>query len=217
MEIANMNPLLKKVKSVHDEGKQIIKSTINDVGARAPGWIAQEVTQVYNIKKSEITPSSKNSKGKKMAGSIKVKGNNIKNFTITYTGRLLTHTHFGMTPKRPTAGNGYTLKAQVIKGEKKTLGKVKKLSAKQRAALGKNFTRSGERRSAQSPIMLMPTGNTYIPFQRRSFDRKDVWAIKTLSVPQMITSDRTNEAILKRIDTETAKRLEHYLSRVAGK
>ena len=37
--------------------------------------------------------------------------------------------------------------------------------------------------------------------------------LTTISVPQMITSDRTDEAIMLRLNTETSKRLEHHMKR----
>ena len=121
-----------------------------------------------------------------------------------------------MPPKAPREG-AYTLKAEIIKGEKKVLGKVKKLTKKQRAQLAKNFRREGTRTSDHSPIMLMHTGNqrvdgtSYIPFQRKSTDRKDVKAVKGPSVPQMIDSERTAPNITKAINENLGKRLDHHL------
>ena len=40
--------------------------------------------------------------------------------------------------------------------------------------------------------------------------------LTTISVPQMITSDHTNEAIMLRLNTETSKRLEHHMKRALG-
>ena len=40
--------------------------------------------------------------------------------------------------------------------------------------------------------------------------------LTTISVPQMITSDRTNEAIMLRLNTETSKRLAHHMKRALG-
>ena len=148
-------------------------------------------------------------------GSVRVRGNRLDDVQITYTGRVLTPTHFSMSPTAPKQGGSYTLKATVIKGQRSTLGKVKKLTKKQRAALGKNFRKEGTRSSDHSPIMLMHTGagsedkTQYIPFQRKSKNRSDVEVIKTLSLPQMVSSERTapniekaiNEGLEKRMDT----------------
>ena len=164
MRVENLQKLLDQVQEIDEKGRKAVKATVRDVKSRAPSWIAQEVTQVYNIKKSEITPSSgKGAKPKKMAGSIQVRGETIEEMTITYSGRLLTPVHFGMTPKTPPAGKSYTLKMQVVKGQKKVIGRYK------------NTRTPGGPYSERSHNILMGTGNTkadgvgYIPFQRMMF------------------------------------------------
>ena len=83
--------------------------------------------------------------------------------------------------------------------------------------MGKNFRREGTRSSDHSPIMLMPTGagsadkTQYIPFQRKSTDRKDIKAIKTVSLPQMVSSERTSEAINRAINEGLEKRLAQHM------
>ena len=121
MRVENLQKLLDQVQEIDEKGRKAVKATVRDVKSRAPGWIAQEVTQVYNIKKSEITPSSgKGAKPKKMAGSIQVRGETIEEMTITYSGRLLTPAHFGMTPKTPPAGKSYTLKMRSSRARRKS-------------------------------------------------------------------------------------------------
>lgn len=205
---------IKALESLKGKSEKVLKRVIADAYTRVPGWIASEVTQVYNIRKSEVTPA-KAGQSKKTAGSIKVKGEAVDGLEIVYRGRVLTPTHFGMTPKIPR--DTYTLKAEIIKGKKTVLGQKKKLTKKQRRELGKNFRRQGTKTSDHSPIMLMSTGNTkeggtsYIPFQRVSPRRSDIKAIKTVSLPQMVSSDRTSEAINRAISEGMQKRLEHHL------
>ena len=198
-QLSNLQQLVADLEAIENGGKKAISNTIKDVKARAPGWIAQEVTAVYNIKKSEITPSG-SGKPKKMAGSIQITGETIEELAITYKGRLLT----------PPRGKSYTLKASVLKGQKKVIGRY--LNTR---------TPSGPF-SQRSHNILMGTGNTkndgtsWIPFQRMSKTRTDIKKLTTISVPQMITSDRTNEAIMLRLNTETSKRLEHHMKRALG-
>lgn len=207
-KIKDYNILKKKLDEMQKAPKTVLKRTLSDVRTRVPGWVAAEVSKVYGVKKAEINSQK--------LGKVKVEGNTLKAVKIKYTGRLLTPTHFGMTPKAPGA-NAYTLKANIIKGQRATLGKVKKLTKKQRKALGKNFTRSGSQNSDHSPIMLMSTGNmkadgtNYIPFQRKSTRRNDVEAIKTLSLPQMVSSERTAVNITKAINDGLGKRLDHHM------
>ena len=207
-QLSNLQQLVADLEAIENGGKKAISNTIKDVKARAPGWIAQKVTAVYNIKKSEITPSG-SGKPKKMAGSIQITGETIEELAITYKGRLLTPVHFGMTPKAPPRGKSYTLKASVLKGQKKVIGRYL------------NTRTPGGPFSQRSHNILMGTGNTksdgtsWIPFQRMSKTRTDI-KLTTISVPQMITSDRTNEAIMLRLNTETSKRLEHHMKRALG-
>ena len=91
-QLSNLQQLVADLEAIENGGKKAISNTIKDVKARAPGWIAQEVTAVYNIKKSEITPSG-SGKPKKMAGSIQITGETIEELAITYKGRLLTPVH----------------------------------------------------------------------------------------------------------------------------
>jgi hypothetical protein len=203
--MSDYEKLKKQMAGLKNAPTKVMKSLTSDARKRVPGWVATEVTKVYGIKKSEIT-------GQKV-GTIKTVGNGFKDLKFIYGGRLLTPTHFSMSPKAPKEG-GYTLKATVIKGQRSTLGKVKKLTKKQRAALGKNFTRTGTQNSDHSPIMLMrANGGHYLPFQRKSQNRKDIKAIKQISLPQMVSSDRTEQGIQRAINEGLGKRLEHHLSR----
>lgn len=208
MEIKNYKDVMKKLDDKKKAPQKVLRAAYSDARKRVPGWVATEVTKTYGIKKGEIT-------GQKV-GKVTMKGDNIKTLKVIYTGRPLTHTHFSMSPKAPKAG-GYTLKATVIKGQRATLGKVKKLTKAQRAALAKNFTGTGEKKSDHSPIMLMrANGGQYLPFQRKSHNRKDIEAIKTISLPQMVSSERTHEKIQQAISEGLGKRLDHHMERFMG-
>lgn len=215
-QVKNYKALRKQIEDMKKAPRNVVKAITSDAIKRVSGWVAAEVSKVYGVKKGEIT-------GQKI-GTVKTKGEGIEQVKVVYTGRVLTPTHFGMSPKAPKPDRGaYTLKATVIKGERTTLGKVKKLTKKQRAELAKNFTRSGSQTSDHSPIMLMHTGNAkadgtnYIPFQRKSKDRDNVEAIKTLSLPQMVSSKRTEEGIQTAISDGLGKRLDHHMKRYMGK
>lgn len=206
-EIKNYKALRKQIEDMKKAPRQVLKSLTADAKKRVPGWVATEVSKVYGVKKSEIT-------GKKI-GTVTPQGKDFNEVKVIYKGRLLTPTHFSMSPKAPKPDRGsYTLKATIIKGERKTLGKVKKLTKKQRAAMAKNFTGSGTKKSDHSPIMLMrANGGQYLPFQRKSKDRNDVEAIKTVSLPQMVSSERTREGIQTAISDGLGKRLDHHMKR----
>lgn len=216
---AKIDDVIAEIEQMKKAPEKVVKRTVADFKKRAPSWVAQEVVKHYNIKKAEITPA-KTEGAAKAAGTVKVEGKTLDGVQLIYRGRVLTPTHFGMTPKAPK--QSYTLKAQVKKGEKKTLGQVKKLTKKQRKNIGKNFTQQGTRNSPKSPIMLMGTGNTkvdgtnYIPFQRQSQNRKDIKAIKTVSMPQMVSNPQVDEDIRKAINDKLGKRFNHYCEQYLG-
>lgn len=209
----NFEDVYRELDQMRKAPKKVVDRTIKDFRQRAPSWVSQEVVKEYNIKKSEISPAKGGSNEKK-AGSVQTKGETIASAALVYKGRVLTPTHFGMTPKAPK--QSYTLKAQVIKGEKKTWSKVKKLSKKQRKNIGRNFTHQSTKTSSKSPIMLMHTGNkqpggtNYIPFQRQSKNRNDLKAVKTLSMPQMVSNEKVEKNIANAINENLGKRFEHY-------
>lgn len=206
MAIKDFEKLKQSMEGMKKAPQKVMKSLTAEAKKRVPGWVATEVSKVYGIKKAEIT-------GQKV-GSIKAVGSSFKELKFIFAGRLLTPTHFSMTPKAPKEGGGYTLKATIIKGQRSTLGKVKKLSAKQKKALAKNFTRSGTKSSDHSPIMLMRgNGGQYLPFQRKSTNRKDIEAIKVISMPQMVSSERTKDNITRVMNENLTKRLDHYMDR----
>lgn len=209
--VENYSTVVKEIRGMRKGAETCIKRTMSDMRTRVPGWVATEVAAVYGIKKGEITPS-KAGKGGKKAGGISVRGETIDSMVIVYRGRVLTPTHFGMTPKAAPPNRGYTLKASILKGSKSTLGKVKKLTKKQRKQIGKNLRRQGTKSSDHSPIMLLGNGGGgSIPFQRKSPNRKDLEVIKTVSLPQMVSSDRTKDNIERAINEGLEKRLQQNL------
>ena len=207
--IKDYKVLKKKIDEKKKAPEKVMKKLTADAKKRVPGWVATEVTKEYGVKKSEIT-------GEKL-GRVTPKGTNFKEVRVVYTGRMLTHTHFSMAPKAPNTGGAYTLKATIVKGQRTTLGKVKKLTKKQQKNLAKNFTRSGEQNSDHSPIMLMrANGGQYLPFQRVSHNRDDIVVRKAISLPQMVDSERTEEGIRRAISEGIGKRLDHYMKRYMG-
>lgn len=211
IEVQRLEAVQQSVRQLRRRSERVVERTIKDAKQRVPGWVATEVAKQYGVNKKEIT-------GNKI-GSMRISGSTMQDLRFTYKGRRLTPTHFKMSPQAPTGG-AYTLKATIIKGQRSKLGKVKKLTKKQRKALGRNFKGMNPRTSDHSPIMLMHTGNAhaggtdYIPFQRKSTSRTDVHPIKTVSLPQMITNEKVASNIYNVIDEKLGKRLEHHLQQM---
>lgn len=214
--IKNYKKVKKEFRKMQQAPEIVAKRIISDFKSRAPGWIAEEVVSVYNINKRKIKPSKS---GNVSAGSIVAKGKEIKSVSLVYNGRLLTPTHFGMKPKKPYKSGNYTLTVEILKGNVKKLGVVKKLTKEQRKKLGKNFRKQGSRNSPKSPNMLLHTGNkheggtNYIPFQRVSQRRDDLEVRKTISMPQMVSSKRVEKKIDDVLSKNIGKRLDQHMSR----
>lgn len=200
----------KQLSKLHKDSEKVVQNTVKDFKARAPGWISQEVTAVYNIKKSDLSKAFKVSKG--AVGKVSIRGTKVDNIALVYSGRLLTPVHFGMTPKVPPKGRSYTLKAEIYKGKKQVIGRYNKKKIR------------GGPYSKRSHNILMPTGAKsedkvpFIPFQRiGTGPSKVVEKFTTLSIPQMIKNEKVYAAIQKRIDEGMQTRLQHHLDRALAK
>ena len=184
IEITNTKTIMKDIVKKQANGAKAVNAVCKEFKTRAPAWISQAITQDYTIKKKDI---NSNKKGAKVAGKIKVAGVSVDNIQIEYQGRLLTPTHFKMTPRvRPQ--RKYVVRAEIKKGAKKVLG---------------------------SRVFLGGTGGEIqIPFQREEgAGRLPIKAVKTVSVPQMISAEETSMKIQELIDENMKKRLDHHIDR----
>ena len=66
--VTNYKQTIKNLEALQGKSEKVIKRLISDARTRVPGWVETEVTKVYNIKKSEITPA-KEGQSKKTAAS----------------------------------------------------------------------------------------------------------------------------------------------------
>ena len=195
ISIPGLGDLLSKAKKTQGDIQKAVKATMKDCKARAPAQVTKAVTAVYAIKSSDVTAAGKAAKGgAKTVGEIKIKGVSLENIQLTYRGRLLTPTHFSMTPRaRPQGGKRYTVKAAVYKGKKKALG---------------------------SSVFLAPSGalgTTEIPFKRTTDARLPIEAICTVSIPQMIGNKIVAADIKVRINNLLITRLQHNIDRYCKK
>ena len=195
VKMPNFSKMVGSLKGLNKDVEKAISRTMSDCKTRAPAQVTKAVTAVYGIKSSEVSEAGKAAKGgAKRVGSIKVSGVTVDSVRLTYKGRRLTPVHFSMTPKqRPEGKKKYKVKAAIYKGKKKTLG---------------------------TGVFLAPSGSegtAQIPFKRTTEKRYPIEAIRTVSIPQMITNEGVAEDIQARMDELLAKRLEHQTKRLAEK
>lgn len=199
VKVIGMDDIVKNLERNAAKAETVMKRTVSDLRNRVPGWVADEVTAGYNIKKAEVKPAKKdkNGKWKKTAGSVRVKGESIETLTIIYEGRPLTPIHFAMKPKSlPKGTKGKKRKRVPITAEIKR-GQRKELHPD--AFLGTNH------------------GGGYIPFRRTTKKRYPIESIKTVSLPQMVEAENISPRIQEKINAELQKRLDHHLKQYLEK
>lgn len=217
--IRGFDDIVAELRQIEKDAQTVCERTVSDVVNRGPGWIAQGVAERYGIKQSDII-GQKVGQVHAKSTAIGIGGYHKFSAQLVYTGRRLTPAHFGMKPIRPpSVRSAYTLKATIYKGNRETIGKVKKLTRKQQANIGRNFTHQGTQNSPQSPWMLQPTGNQkagvdYLPFQRRGQTNPFEYVMRTVSLPQMVTQGENgpmHPEVAERFTEGLEKRLEHHM------
>lgn len=201
--IKNYGQVVKALGKIQQQTEKDLQGAIRDVRREATKKIADEVAQNYNVKKSEITA------GKIVRSKVTAKAGSIE---IKYTGRLLTPTHFkGYSPKKPSA---LTEKSVVIPGQgisfKGKPGQFATVRIRKPYKV-KAEIKKGNKITFSQGTFVAPAAKgsqTYIPFQRSGERRKAVEALKTLSVPQMVTNDEVAKNILEHLSGSVSKGLD---------
>lgn len=200
-----------ELRDLANKSEQAMTRTMSDIRKRGPSWISKGIREEYNLTAAKVKDRSK----------VKVSGGGLGDLTFTYTGNLLTPASFNMSPDKPKPG-AYTIKATIKRGKRATIGRVKKITKRQRKNIGRNFTRQGARTSPASPPMLQTTGakradaTSHIPFQRTRYGGstsggKMDHVIKTISVPQMIKDGKGNlkPGVAEKFNEGVEKRFYH--------
>ncbi len=188
-----VNVKMPDVKKIQTDCETAIKRAVDDTKKVAPGRMADAVREKYNIKKKDVTSALKSS-GK---GTTSVKGIEVANIVLEYEGRTLSPAAgsanmFNLTPKEPPHPvRRYQAKAQIFKGEKKGLG----------------------------PAVFVADNKhgSYLPFQREGKERLPIKVIRTLSVPQMITSGEIEDKAVQEIQEKLMQSIENRLGRAYEK
>ncbi|RDY30178.1 phage tail protein [Lachnotalea glycerini] len=190
IEISNYDKLITNIKNMENDSGKIIKRTVADIKKRTPGWVAQEVTKKFNIKKNEVNGSKKAKETGKSAGSIYATGSRLSNVEIIYRGRLLTPTHFSMRPSVKPKKRKYNVTASIMRGNRKVLSRKAFL------------LRSGGE------------GTIELPFKRTGKGRYPLEVIKSISLPQMIENPEVYKNIQIRMGEEIENRMQHHINQM---
>ena len=205
----NGDKLAKQLAKLEKGGETALQKTVNDFTSRAPAWVSKGIREHYGVDTAAINEAGP--KKKKGASHISVAGVSVAGASLEYKGRTLTPTHFKMSPKsRPTTQQAKQIRVpgQAIataKGSPVAMVRPpKKYTAKAPILKGG--------RASMSPGTFVAAGNggSVLPFQRTAEGRTPIEAVRTLSVPQMI-SGRAKDTIEELIATNLEKRFEHYI------
>ena len=204
--------LTRELRRNGDKWAKQMEYATKDMRRSAKTIVKRATTSVYNIKAAEVTPGSE-----KAVGSCSLSGG-ITDLQMEYKGRMLTPTHFGMTPKaspfnssttgiirkkttythkRTKTGRqkSYTIHATILKGKKVQIGHWRPPGSE------------GGKHSVKSPAMFLP--GKVPPIMR---DGSTYKALKVISMPQMATSDRHIDKTIEELQRKQMEILERRLS-----
>lgn len=180
-----------------EASRQALKDTMSDLKKSAPTRVAESVVKRFNVAKGKVSPGKRNNG----ASSIRAGGTTIAEFSLEYKGRVLSPVSFGMKPKvrRKKLKSPYEISATILRSAgSKTIG-----HGGPPGSDGGRYARPSD-----SPYFLTRKGGP--PMQRRG---SKLYAMRTLSVPQMVGNEEVAEEALEQIGALMEKRLRHNIER----
>lgn len=199
--------IVKKLQKLRDGGEVAIKRTVSDFATRGPGWVSKGIREHYGVDAAAIKEAAKRpSRGHT---SIRVAGISVDGATLEYKGRTLTPLHFKMSPKQaPTTKQKNPIR---IPGQLIAAGSpVAMVRPPKKYTVRATIIKGSRVAMKQGTFIASGNGGSTLPFQRTGEGRTPIEAVRTLSVPQMI-SGRAKETIEELIGTNLEKRFEHHI------
>lgn len=214
IKIANYQKLCRDLQGLNKDAEKVLEQTANDFKSRAPAWVSQAVTEEYTIKKSDVKAAFSGTK--KAPGHIKIKGTPVSNIQLLYSGRVLTPLHFKMSPKKPSIKREKAVR--LIPGDNTDSDSPVVAALPIKEYKIKTEIHKGKQKTLPEGTFLGSNGaGQYIPFQRKGMNRGDIKAVRTVSVPQMISNEKVEEKIQEAIEENLTKRLNHHADRILNK
>lgn len=199
--------LAKKLQKLENGGETAIKRTVSDFTSRAPAWVSKGIRQHYGVNTAAINEAGP--KTKRGASSVKVAGVSVDGASLEYKGRTLTPIHFSMSPKaRPATQQAKQIR---VPGQALSTGSpVAMVRPPKKYTVRATIIKGNRAAMKQGTFIASGNGGSTLPFQRTGEGRTPIEAVRTLSVPQMI-SGRAKETIEELIGTNLEKRFEHHI------
>ena len=200
--------LAKKLEKLKDGGETAIKRTVSDFTSRAPAWVSKGIRQHYGVDTAAIEEAGPRSK--RGATSIRVSGVSVDGASLEYKGRTLTPIHFKMSPTTRNP-KGLAKKPAKVPGQTISTGSpVAMVRPPKKYTVKATILKGGRASMEQGTFIAAGNGGAVLPFQRTGEGRTPIEAVRTLSVPQMI-SGKAKETIEELIGTNLEKRFEHHV------
>lgn len=200
VETPNLDRTIKSLDLNNKDVAKAVKAAIRKGTTNAPGIVVDAITARYGIPKSDpemkqATDGAKAS-GKKFnqKSKILVRGSLVGGIQLLYQGRVLTPIHFRLSWKQNAKGE-YDIRATILKGQRKRL-----------------------RGRYKTPIFMAPqqTG-VMLPWQRVGKKRLPVYAIRTVSVPQMVENSAVRADYEPKIDAMITELVEKNIDELLPK
>ena len=203
---AALKDIDKQIKKDAKAYGKAVKATISDVRRMLPGKAADEIINIYNLKKTEVMPMTNKKKpvrGARRTGQVSATGTRLESANIIYRGRMLTPLRFGMKPKKPPT-RPESPNARVKKKARKPKPITAEVKRGRRRSLGDNVFLTKPRKYPDSP---------YLPFYRKGKNPYPLVMRKAVSVPQMVRNEKVKPEVDKHVNNILDKRLKHNVRR----
>lgn len=207
----NGNKLAQKIEKIKTGGETAIKHTVSDFKSSAPGWISKGIRQHYGVDTAAVKNAGPSVK--RGATHIRISGMAVDDVELLYKGRTLTTKHFSQSPTE--APSGRKAKEIRVPGQAvKTDGgsPVAMISTPKKYTVKATIIKGNRTKFAPGTFIATSNG-AKLPFQRQGAGRTPIEAIRTVSVPQMISGDRAKGTIEKLVAENVEKRFYHHVER----
>jgi hypothetical protein len=177
----NINDAIKGLDLTQKDARKVVQATLRGVKGRAPGNISGSVRKMYNVSPADVKDNVRTYRG-----DIKIQGETFEGFVLYWKDRRFTFGHktFGLKAKA-SKKSPYVLSAKIHKGGAVTI--------------------HGKSQYPGKPFMAQANNSPPLAFQRMSRKktkaskgaykgklREPLEALRTLSVPEMITDKQGN-------------------------
>lgn len=206
--LQNFAGLREQLQGMDEAAERAVKRTVSDFKSRAPGWISSAVVEHYAIKKADVKDAIS---GTKKLGKVNIGGVAVDNVAIEYQGRPLTPTHFKMKPTKVPAKRAKDFKRVPGAGVGQGGSDVAMVKPPAPYSITAEIKKGKRVKLSDAAFLGTNRGTGMIPFQRTRDTRLPVEALRTVSVPQMVTNPDVAEKIQENIDEGLTKRLQHHV------